>query len=206
MRFGGALRSPVYPRTIVLLLCGEDEELRDLPRPQRDAFSGFVTRNNYRGRKFLRTFRSGKAAHFFPERRKAIGPKRLPSKSGIRGTLSFAAADDFRRGPPPQARGGVAKDLAPQRGFLKEVFREDGGVRATRLESPPPDRAPFGGVTMEDSRRRLDNDLGARPSKTLRRRSGSSPEPMRVPRPEARVEVTEAVEGLTPNRHVGVTH
>ena len=56
--------------------------------------------------------------------------------------------------------GGIAKNVAPQRGSLKEVFCENGRVRATRVESPPPDSAPTSGVTMEDSRRRFDNNLG----------------------------------------------
>ena len=58
---------------------------------------------------------------------------------------------------------------------------------------------------MEDSRRRLDNNLGATqqdPQEEIRFFAGADAGSAA----QAGIEITEAVKGLTPNRHVGVAY
>jgi hypothetical protein len=128
------------------------------------------------------------------EERKA----RNPGLAGYGRCRLFAAQD---------SQSGVAKDGTAQGGFLQEMFREDGGVRAAGLKSPPSKGAPFGGMTMEDAGCRLDDDLGPaaqQPQEKVRLFAGTdSPPPA-----EATVEVAEALEGLAADRHVrsGAAH
>ena len=103
--------------------------------------------------------------------------------------------------PAQDARGSITQDFSTQGGFLKEILREDGGVRTAGLKNDAVVSTHVGRETMNDHRCRFDNNFASTEQysqeafRLFTRTDASAPT-------KACVEQAEAFEGRASEGHV----